>query len=116
MVSSSHTLIGSAIDSTYDTDSVYSQKRWMRKSANPDGSVTTHAFARCTLEDMSKATGMRMEDIAFALHESGMLKHMEAQEGTIGSKSVVLISRTMVEDIAKRFKIKRMVLETQYVL
>lgn len=116
MVSQTYSTSYSAAFDLLHKDSVYLQKRWMRTSANPDGSVTTHAFARCSLEDMSKATGMRMEDIAFALHQSGMLKHMEARNGTVGAKSVVLISRTMVEDVAKRFNIKRMVLETQYVL
>ena len=93
-------------------DSVYTQQRWMRASVNSDGSVTTHAFVKCTLEDMSKATGIRMEDIAFALHESGMLKHMEVQE----SQNVVVVSRKVVEDTAKRFNVKRMVMEAQCVL
>ena len=87
----------------------------MHTSANPDGSATTHVFARCTLEDISNATALRIEDIAFALNECGLLRHVRPLDGG-EAKEVLVISREMVEKIAQDFRVKKMNMEVQYVI
>ncbi|KAL5534511.1 hypothetical protein ACEPAG_974 [Sanghuangporus baumii] len=84
-------------------DVLYSRMRWMRTSSNPDGSATTHVFARCTLEDIANATGIRTEDIAFTLHECGLLQKVQALDRD-ETEEVIVISREMVEGVAKEFK------------
>lgn len=76
--------------------------RWMQSTPNPDGSVTTHAFVCCTLEDISKATMIRPDDIAFALHECGLLQRTQE----LSDNKAIVISREMVEQVAKDYKVK----------
>ena len=87
----------------------------MHTSANPDGSATTHVFARCTLEDISKATSLRTDDIAFALNECGLLQHVRSLDSE-ETKEPIVISREMVEKVAQDFRVKKMNMEVQYVL
>ena len=88
--------------------------RWMRISANPDGSATTHVFARCTLEDIACATGIRTEDVAFTLHECGLLRRIQALDSE-ETEEVIVVSREMVEQVAREFKVKsKMCMEVQY--
>ena len=91
--------------------------RVMRTSANPDGSVTTHVFAKCTLEDISKATGLRGDDIAFTLNEIGLLQRRRTKDnGDNPPDEMIFISREMVEAVAKERGVKRMCMEVQHVL
>lgn len=83
-------------------DALYQQMRWTQTTANPDGSATSHVFACCTLEDISKATMIRADDIAFALHECGLLQRSQELNG----KKAIVISREMVEQVAKDYKVK----------
>jgi len=46
----------------------------METTLNPDGSASTHVVINCTLEDICKATSLRIEDAAFALKECGLLQ------------------------------------------
>ncbi|EJD04242.1 acyl-CoA N-acyltransferase [Fomitiporia mediterranea MF3/22] len=95
-------------------DALYSQMRWTRSSANPDGSVTTHVFARCTLQDIANATGIRTEDVAFTLHECGLLQKIQALDSE-EMEEVIVISREMVEQVAAEFKVKsKMCMEMKY--
>ncbi|KAH8120493.1 acyl-CoA N-acyltransferase [Phellopilus nigrolimitatus] len=96
-------------------DVLFSRMRWMRTTANADGSVTTHVFARCTLEDISRATGLRIEDVAFTLHECGLLQRIKALDSE-EMEEVIVISREMVEQIAEEFNVKKMCMEIKYVL
>ncbi|THG96413.1 hypothetical protein EW026_g5416 [Hermanssonia centrifuga] len=52
---------------------MYTTFRSIEMKANPDGSATSHVVVRCTLADLARATGLRVEDAAFALNECGML-------------------------------------------
>lgn len=95
-------------------DALYSRMRWIRTSANPDGSATTHVFARCMLEDIANATGIRTEDIAFTLHECGLLRRIQALDSEEMEEAIV-ISREMVEHVALEFRVKsKMCMEVQY--
>ncbi|KAL5518698.1 hypothetical protein ACEPAH_381 [Sanghuangporus vaninii] len=95
---------GDVVAATSGADDVlYSRMRWMRTSSNPDGSATTHVFARCTLEDIANATGIRTEDIAFTLHECGLLQKIQALDRK-ETEEVIIISREMVEEVAREFK------------
>lgn len=88
--------------------------RWVRTSVNPDGSATTHVFARCTLEDIANATGIRTEDIAFTLHECGLLQRIQALDPE-KREEIIIISREMVEQVAKEFKVKEgMVMDMRF--
>jgi len=103
-----------------DNDRVYRTMRYLRTSANANGSATTHVFVSCSLEDISKATSLRIEDVAFALHECGLLKRVRTlgdngqEDG--GVKDVIVISREMVEGVATERALKRLVMEVQCVL
>jgi len=103
-----------------DNDRVYRTNRFLRTSANPNGSATTHVFASCSLEDISKATSLRIDDVAFALHECGLLKRVRTlgdegrEDGDV--KDVIVISREMVEAVATERAVKRLVMEVQCVL
>lgn len=61
---------------------------------------------------MSKATGLRMEDIAFTLHECGLLQRRTA----LDSKEVFVLSREMIERVADERKVKKTCMEVQYVM
>jgi hypothetical protein len=80
---------------------------------NPDGSATSHVVVRCTLADIAKAANLRPEDAAFALQECGLLsrKTRETDE-----ESVIVISRELVEAVAKERKVKQMCLDLSHVL
>ncbi|KLO20011.1 acyl-CoA N-acyltransferase [Schizopora paradoxa] len=103
-----------------DNDRVRRSQRFLRTSVNPNGSATTNVFAQCTLEDISKATSLRIEDVAFALHECGMLKRVRTlnEDGTEdgGVQEIIVISREMVEAVATERALKRLVMEVQCVL
>jgi histone acetyltransferase HTATIP/histone acetyltransferase MYST1 len=96
------------------------------------------------LVDISNATGLRVDDIAFTLNEVGFLRHRKALNGGNGGnggngesagnagnagsdgsggedagvvvESVVVVSREMVEQVAKERNVKRMCMEVQHVL
>ena len=94
------------------SDAVFSKMRHLRLSANADGSARLDLFVKCSLEDISKATGLRTEDIAFAMHESGLLQ----RRTNLDAKEVFVVSREMVERVADERKVKKMCMEVQYVL
>ncbi|KAL5535258.1 hypothetical protein ACEPAF_3352 [Sanghuangporus sanghuang] len=99
-----HYNTGDVVAATSGADDVlYCRMRWMRTSSNPDGSATTHVFARCTLGDIANATGIRTEDIAFTLHECGLLQKIQALDRK-ETEEVIVISREMVEEVAREFK------------
>lgn len=96
-------------------DALYRNMRFTRTSANADGSVTTHVFAKCTLLDIANATSMRMDDIAFTLNECGLLQRRKTLGGE-DAEHVVVISREMIEAIATERNVKKMCMEVQHVL
>ena len=86
--------------------------RTLETRANPDGSATTHAFVRCSLENIARATNLRIEDAAFAMSECGLLR---ARTSTGGQETIV-ITRELVEKLAQERGLKRMCMEIQHVL
>ena len=90
--------------------------RHTRSTVNPDGSVTTHVFIKCNLEDISRVTSLRVEDIAFALNECGLLTRAKRFNGHGRSEELILISREMVEAVAKERAVKRPCMDVKHVL
>lgn len=82
--------------------------------ANPDGSATSHVVVQCTLADIARATSLRVEDVAFALNECGLLTH--AQMNSEGSMEQIGITREMVEAVAKERRVKEMCMSMAHVL
>ncbi|TDL28905.1 acyl-CoA N-acyltransferase [Rickenella mellea] len=80
--------------------------RTARTTLNPDGSATTHLVVKCTLADISKATFLREDDVAFALNECGLLTRRARLDGKDGTEDVIAISREMVEAVATERKVK----------
>ncbi|KZV77544.1 acyl-CoA N-acyltransferase [Peniophora sp. CONT] len=86
--------------------------RTLETRANPDGSATTHASVRCSLENIARATNLRIEDAAFAMSECGLLR----TRTTVGGQETVVITRELVETLARDRGLKRMCMEIQHVL
>ncbi|KAF8525214.1 acyl-CoA N-acyltransferase [Hysterangium stoloniferum] len=83
--------------------------------SNPDGSATTHIVVSCTLDDISKATALRPDDVAFALKECGLLRRRKKHESQQG-EDVICISREMVEKLMTERMIKKNMMELNHVL
>ncbi|KAI0089918.1 acyl-CoA N-acyltransferase [Irpex rosettiformis] len=110
-------------------DLLFSTLRTVETTANPDGSATSHLVVRCTLSDIAQATGLRVEDVAFAMNECGMLqRHRRVNSDRVDKKKgdraadpddqeeYVVISREWVETIAKERNVKRMCMDLAHVL
>lgn len=69
-----------------------------------DGAAVTHVAVECSLEDIARATYLRVEDVAFALNECGLLAH---RLGEVAEEGTVVITRRLVEKIAKDRSVKR---------
>ena len=88
--------------STRYQDELSTTLRTIETIANPDGSATSHVVVKCTLVDIARATNLRVEDAAFALNECGLLVKRYKETGkTEGMEEVIMISREMVEVVAK---------------
>ncbi|KAN0101095.1 Acyl-CoA N-acyltransferase [Tylopilus felleus] len=95
-------------------DEALSALRRIETIANPDGSATSHVVVQCTLADIARATSLRVEDVAFALNECGLLTH--AQMNSEGSMEQIGITREMVEAVAKERRVKEMCMSMAHVL
>ena len=110
------------------TDPIFTSLRTIESTANPDGSSTSHVVVRCTLADIARATGLRVEDTAFAMNECGLLvrkqkidnpdeEHGNAEENGHGEEEeIIVISREMVELVAKERNVKKMCMDLAHVL
>ncbi|KAI8983259.1 acyl-CoA N-acyltransferase [Trametes punicea] len=112
------------------TDPMWTTLRALETTAHTDGSATTHVVVRCTLADIARATNLRVEDAAFALNECGLLirrrKERPAADGGAETgageqgrgeeEDVVVVTREMVEAVAKEREVKRMCLDLNHVL
>lgn len=90
-------------------------------TANADGSATTHVIVRCTLAELARATNLRVDDAAFALNECGLLLRRRTSEGDEsaaggGSGETVVVSREMVDAVAKARNVKKMCMDLAHVL
>ncbi|CAL1696908.1 unnamed protein product [Somion occarium] len=98
-----------------DSDPIFTSMRTIETTPNPDGSSTSHVVVRCTLADIARATGLRVEDVAFAMNECGLLVRRQKAEGEEMEETIV-ISREMVELVAKERNIKKMCMDLAHVL
>lgn len=73
-----------------------------------DGGADTHVRVDCTLADIAHATNLRIEDAAFALNECGLLMRRKAE---ISDDEVIVITRSLVEQVAKERKVKIMYMD-----
>ncbi|KAG5649877.1 hypothetical protein H0H81_001669 [Sphagnurus paluster] len=94
----------------YLDDPIFTTDRLFETELNDDGAAVTHVTVRCKLGDIARATNLRLEDAAFALNEVGLLMRRfadaEADAGDAAQRTVV-ISRAMVERVAKERNVKR---------
>jgi len=87
----------------------FTSMRRLQTKNNPDGSATTHISIRCTLDDISQATSLRPEDVAFALNECGLLQYRRDKLPG-NDEPVVVLSREMVDQAAQRWKLRRSII------
>lgn len=73
-----------------------------------DGGADTHVRVDCTLADIARATNLRIEDAAFALNECGLLMRRKAG---VSDGDVIVITRSLVEQVAKERKVKIMYMD-----
>ncbi|KAI0063101.1 acyl-CoA N-acyltransferase [Artomyces pyxidatus] len=99
-------------------DDTLAALRAVETTANADGSATTHVVVRCTLADIARATNLRVEDTAFALNECGLLirRYGAGGDAGVGAEDTIVISREMVEAVAKERGVKRMCIDMAHVL
>ncbi|PPQ76534.1 hypothetical protein CVT24_010933 [Panaeolus cyanescens] len=114
-------------------DPMFSTQRIFETKRQEDGSAVTHVKIECTLADISRATCMKEQDIAFALNEIGLLsRRLKAQakvqeNGDVGSETpedlaqiriedTFVVTRSMIEQVAKERHVKIMILDRACVL
>ncbi|KDQ30085.1 hypothetical protein PLEOSDRAFT_1037788, partial [Pleurotus ostreatus PC15] len=114
------------VPSVYAEDSLTTTMRTVVLKSNPDGSASVHIYVKCTLEDIARATNLRVEDAAFALNECGLLekvrierrKAVEIDEDPDSEEDVetIVLTREMVETVARERSVKRMMMNMRNVL
>ncbi|KAM6497798.1 acyl-CoA N-acyltransferase [Amanita muscaria] len=109
-------------------DPQFTSLRTFTTTPQADGSAVTHVSVRCTLSDIAHATNLRIEDAAFALNECGLLiKKIKAKERNIdvveatgiagvSANDTVVLTREMVEQVAKERNVKKPCMDRAYVL
>ncbi|KZT08983.1 acyl-CoA N-acyltransferase [Laetiporus sulphureus 93-53] len=101
----------------YDgTDPMFTTLRTVETTPNADGSATAHVMLHCTLADIARATNLRVEDVAFALNECGLLLKRRKGEDAGDTEDIVVMSREMVETVAKERGVKKMCMSLAHVL
>jgi histone acetyltransferase MYST1 len=89
-------------------DPIFTTERVFETTHREDGGADTHVRVDCTLADIARATNLRIEDAAFALNECGLL--MRRKSG-ISDDDVIVITRSLVEQVAKERKVKIMYMD-----
>lgn len=125
-------------DKTPPIEDPLADSKKLHYTPQPDGSAVVHVTAQCTLEDLARATWLRVEDVAFTLREVGMLQNRAppppkdglTKTTKIGSKTpsgaspappprveeVIWITRTIVEQVAKEWGVKEAALHRDKIL
>jgi hypothetical protein len=92
----------------------------------------THLSIKCNLGDIARATNLRVEDCAWAMREAGFLarskrlpqsksgggrsdKRDDTPDNNNASDEMFFISKDMVEQVAKEWGVKKMMMEVEYV-
>ncbi|GJE92006.1 acyl-CoA N-acyltransferase [Phanerochaete sordida] len=108
-----------------EPDDLVMQQRVLQTTANADGSATTHLVVRCTLQELSTATGLRADDAAFALEECGLLRRRlrkkverKTEDGLSerDEEEYIVVTRELVEAVATERRVKKMCMDLQHVL
>jgi histone acetyltransferase MYST1 len=112
------------------TDELFTKFRTFETITQDDGSAQTHCYINFTLQDLARACNLRMDDTAFAMNECGLLtkrivssnsEHNYQVNGngeaadTTSSSDMIVITRTLVEEVAKARNVKPMVMDLRYV-
>jgi len=92
-----------AVSDDGSVDPLFTTQRVVDTIRRDDGSAEMHVSIRCTLGDLAKATNLRVEDAAFALHECGLVVE-QLDEADYGDQ--LLISGALVEKIAAERRVK----------
>lgn len=93
--------------------------RTFETRANDDGSVTTRVLVKCSLGDLSRATNLRAEDVAFALNECGLVSrrmHVKSRGSEEEIDDLIVIGREMFEAVATERNVKRMCIDLSCML
>jgi histone acetyltransferase HTATIP/histone acetyltransferase MYST1 len=97
-------------------DPVFTMDRAFETIPNEDGGAETNVKVECTLEEIAAATNLRIDDAAFALNECGLLMRRLLSGEDEGQKQVVVVTRRLVEKVAKERNIKRMYMDLNCVM
>lgn len=99
-------------------DSIFTTGREFETTPNEDGGADTNVRVECTLADIAAATNLRIDDAAFALNECGLLMRRLSSggEGEGEQRQVVVITRRLVEKVAKERNVKKMYLDLACVI
>ncbi|KAF4584674.1 hypothetical protein EYR40_004660 [Pleurotus pulmonarius] len=114
------------VPSVYAEDPLTTTMRTVVLKSNPDGSASAHVYVKCTLEDIARATNLRVEDAAFALNECGLLEKIRIERGKAAAEcepsngeedvETIVLTREMVETVATERNMKRMMMNMRNVL
>lgn len=100
----------------FTVDPLFKTLRTFSTTQNLDGSATTHVVVKCTLADLARATNLRVEDAAFAMNECGLLKMRGKNGRDADAADMIMVTREMVEQVAKERGVKKACLILPHVL
>lgn len=100
----------------FTVDPLFKTLRTFTTTQNLDGSATTHVVVKCTLADLARATNLRVEDAAFAMNECGLLRMRGKNGREVDGPDVIVVTREMVERVAKERGVKKACLILPHVL
>jgi len=92
----------------YSIDPIFTTERVFETTHREDGGADTHVRVDCTLAEIARVTNLRIEDAAFALNECGLLMRRKAD---VSDNDVIVITRSLVEQVAKERKVKIMYMD-----
>jgi histone acetyltransferase MYST1 len=88
------------------------RRNFVSTASLDDGSARTDSYVHCTLEEIARLAGLRVEDAAFAMHEVGLLARRLSPHSTSGTpasldeEAAVVMSREMIEAVARQRRVK----------
>ena len=101
-----------AVSDDGSVDPLFTTQRIMDTIQRPDGSVEIHVSVRCTLASVARATNLRVEDAAFALHECGLLQRQFTDE----KGEFLVITGEAIEKVAQEKRVKGPCIDLAHVL
>jgi len=102
-----------AVSDDGSADPLFTTQRMVDTIKRVDGSAELHVSVRCTLAGIARATNLRVEDAAFALHECGLLaRKLDDEE----AGEFLVITGEAVERVAVQRRVKKPCIDLAYVL